>query len=640
MLFNKFAYHAGDFKHKYGTLKQGLSGTSFVSGYFYTTTKEACEYQGAGFNLENKRPVYQFSLDGLNLLPLTAEDCKILNLYNKVCYNYPVYEKYHKKEYYDIKEKLDECFEDFYCDNVADDIKPVKFFRELSDFYNSDKESFPDDEDYDFQTFIYCYASLKKLKESLEDSDQLPYLNQVLNLNEFVFTGNQELVNELDDFLYNVDLAYRLNKMIERVADLLHKSTDFISNEAFEMYEKYEAYYKNDRFDNFSAPNDDLFATQLLKELNYVGTYPIDEIADSTEFGGCIFDIENIKNMRLIKNMRVFGNKNFRENRIYNNEFVSDKIEDFLKDVAQFSGLISYSDIEAFEKDVFYPSDLNVKALRQLYKQAKEADEEELEQIYQEVADIVTGADDRNPESWYNESFNKKIKKHVREDFEFYTKPNGKIYVDKVVTAASKSGKSFNDGTSNGNDTSEAIKRTPLSQMSDEDKELAQAAYSTLKKSGSINNINKKFKTSPKADVVMKADSKHADIYYDNNTSGEPDEKYVQLVDSRKRNIRNRIKEAEAVFVNFNLDYELEYIQDILVSIDTLCPDISLETQELIDDLLKDLKVNKHGISNQYDVISIVDSIDTIADNLLTEGYEDYAKDLWDSIATLRQANL
>lgn len=400
-MFKSLAYHAGDFKHKYGTLRQGLSGTSFVSGYFYTTIKEACEYQGAGFNLDHKRPIYQFSLKDLNLLPLNSEDCKTLNLYNKICYNYPIYNKYYKEEYYYIKQRLDRCFEDFYCDNALDDIKPVKFYRELSDFYNSDKESFQD-KDYNFQVFIDSYYSLQGLKESLENSDQLYYLKQVLELKDFVFTDNQELVDELDDFLYNVDLAYRLNEMIEKVAKLLHKKVDFISNEASIMYEKYKDYYKNDRFDNFSAPSDELFATQLLKKLNYVGTYPIGEIADSTEFGGCIFDLENIKNMRLVENK----NRIMRENRIYNNEFVSETIENFLKDVAQYSSLYDYSDIKAFERDVFSPKDRNVKALRQFYKQAKEAaeydDEEEIEQIYQEVADIVLGVDDRNPESWFN----------------------------------------------------------------------------------------------------------------------------------------------------------------------------------------------------------------------------------------------
>lgn len=108
-------------------------------------------------------------------------------------------------------------------------------------------------------------------------------------------------------------------------------------------------------------------------------------------------------------NESISSNKrknSFKENRIYNNEFVPEVIEDFLKKVAQYSGLYDYLDVEAFEKDVFNPKDKNVKALKQLYKQAKEAtvydDKEELKQIYQEVADIVTGVDDRNPESWSN----------------------------------------------------------------------------------------------------------------------------------------------------------------------------------------------------------------------------------------------
>lgn len=464
-MFKKFAYHAGDFKHKYGTLRQGLSGTSFVSGYFYTTVKEICEYQGAGFNLDHKRPIYQFSLEGLNLIPLTAEDCRTLNLYNKVCYNYPIYYKYNKEDCYIIKQKLDKCFEDFYCDSVTDDKKPVKFFRELSDFYNSDKESFQD-EDYNFQTFIDSYLSLKRLKESLENSDQLPYLKQILELNEFVFTDNQEFVDELDDFLYNVDLAYRLSVMVEKVAKLLHKSSEFISDKVFEMYEKYEAYYRNGRFDNFSAPEDDLFATQLLKKLNYVGTYPIGEIADSTEFGSCIFDIENIKNKKLIENTKVCKSKSFKEskvfksnyneafkqkvsenrgnfmkikeNRLVNNDFVPEVTENFLKDVAQYSSLYTYSDIIAFERDVFSPKDKNVKALKQLYKQAKEAaeydDEEELKKIYQEVADIVTGVDDRNPESWCNESYkSEKSKLGLLENVEKLTREEEQFLVTRLA---------------------------------------------------------------------------------------------------------------------------------------------------------------------------------------------------------------
>lgn len=85
-------------------------------------------------------------------------------------------------------------------------------------------------------------------------------------------------------------------------------------------------------------------------------------------------------------------------NRVGNNEFVPDYIDQFLEDVAQYSELFDYSDIIAFERDVFAPNDKNVKALKNLYRQAKEAieanDEEDMNRIYQDVADLVTGVVD------------------------------------------------------------------------------------------------------------------------------------------------------------------------------------------------------------------------------------------------------
>lgn len=91
--------------------------------------------------------------------------------------------------------------------------------------------------------------------------------------------------------------------------------------------------------------------------------------------------------------------KSLREgNRVGNNEFVPDFIDQFLEDVAQYSNLYDYGDIIAFERDVFAPNDKNVKALKKLYRQAKEAaetnDEEDMNRIYQDVADLVNGVVD------------------------------------------------------------------------------------------------------------------------------------------------------------------------------------------------------------------------------------------------------
>lgn len=99
---------------------------------------------------------------------------------------------------------------------------------------------------------------------------------------------------------------------------------------------------------------------------------------------------------------RLSKNKSTRRikesNRIGNNEFVPDSVDQFLQDVAQFSHLFNYSDIIAFEKDVFAPNDKNVKALKRLNTRARSAarydDEEELDSIYQDVANIVIGVVD------------------------------------------------------------------------------------------------------------------------------------------------------------------------------------------------------------------------------------------------------
>lgn len=261
-------------------------------------------------------------------------------------------------------------------------------------------------------------------------------------------------------------------------------------------------------------------------------------------------------------------------NRVGNNEFVPDFIDQFLEDVAQYSGFFSYPDIVAFENNVFTPNDKNVEVLKKLYNQFNDIvdydNEEEINQIYQDVTDLVIGvvdykSEDESDDDWYSgedysdeveEEFDEPFRsevKTIREDFEFYKTPSGKIGVDKVITTTSKSGKTFRDGTDNKENASKAIKRIPFSQLSDDEKELAKAAYKTLKKSGSIEDVNKKFKTAPRPDVVMKADGTHADIYYDDNTDGEPDEKDVRLVASRKRAAYqkfHRLKENELVDVD------------------------------------------------------------------------------------------
>lgn len=166
----------------------------------------------------------------------------------------------------------------------------------------------------------------------------------------------------------------------------------------------------------------------------------------------------------------------------------------------------------------------------------KSDEEEEIPaELAEEAADYYFEVFDQIREEDNNQDLN--------EDFEFYKTDNGKIGVDKVINTTSKSGKTFKDGSDNKGNTSSAVKRIPLDKMSDEDKKFAKAVYKTLTKDGTIKHLDKKFKISPKPDVVVKADGTHADIYYDDNTTGEPDEKDVRLVASRKRPKEKFIKE-------------------------------------------------------------------------------------------------
>lgn len=176
MKSNKRVFHAGNFKNIYGNLQQGLSGTSFVSSpAFFCTHKEDCEYQGAGFNLEHKRPIYSFSLSGLNLFPTTWRDCKTLNLFNKAMYYFPVYLAYGPSDidyqiyYKPVYEALQQCFRDYWADDFKGSTAVFKFLNELKDSYQIEANDMAeiDGYHYDFSQYIQDHRCLRKLADKL-----------------------------------------------------------------------------------------------------------------------------------------------------------------------------------------------------------------------------------------------------------------------------------------------------------------------------------------------------------------------------------------------------------------------------------------------------------------------------------------
>lgn len=425
MKVNKRVYHAGDFKNKSESLQVGLHGTSFVSGFFYTTSLEACENQGAGFNLEHKRPVYSFALDGLNLFPTSWQDCKTLNLFNKCLYYWPVYQAYGPADidyqiyYKPVYNALLDCFEDYYADDVSEDEQVSKFINELKDGYQIEANDMAeiDGEHYDFSQYIQDNRCLRKLADKLrpiepDAHNTFPVLSKLMiegdfdvlkskvnesrkiresesyllasilerisadmanwadehrndNPNEWAWLEEQaiklfniseiarakyergliadieeveknirehsdsddvyefardisqalkdfrrgkveevevqynhnDLKNELENFIDKYELATDTDSMLQKVSDLVGIDKKDLIETANEIAAQYNDLYDKTtgRFNNWSAPKDDLFATQLLDRLGYQGTYPIDSQCDSTEWGGAIFHLEDIK---------------------------------------------------------------------------------------------------------------------------------------------------------------------------------------------------------------------------------------------------------------------------------------------------------------------------------------------------------
>lgn len=219
------------------------------------------------------------------------------------------------------------------------------------------------------------------------------------------------------------------------------------------------------------------------------------------------------------------------------------------------------------------------------------------------------------------EEMSQEIESNLKEDFEFYKDDSGKITVDKVITA-SKSGKTFRDGSKVGDTNEDSVKRIPLTKMSQGDSDLAKSVYKTLKKNNSLDNVVNKFKTSPKADVVMKADGEHIDIYYDNNKSGVADEKGVKLVASRK-NLRKQLRENLEFGINLDNLFEVASVAQGTLPEDNLIYKLidDIFNEFMCDEIVSDSKVVRLEkiIKSKLDDFEFGDFYNYLYDMLFTE---------------------
>lgn len=218
------------------------------------------------------------------------------------------------------------------------------------------------------------------------------------------------------------------------------------------------------------------------------------------------------------------------------------------------------------------------------------------------------------------------MKSIIKEDYEFYKKPNGKIGVDKVLQTTRRSGRIMHGDTSLDQARSFAKKRIPFDQMSADDKQVARTAFNELKDNGTLNKVAKEFNTSPRADVVLKASGDAADVYYDDNKTGMPDEK-IDLTESRSRLFDKLLDESAAKTVFLEDFYKFDDIVKKYMAPsgegDTKASQIAAAVNKII-----------YKWFNDGDV---VDNVHTgLSEGVVGNDLSSYANWLWDNVG---QAN-
>lgn len=136
----------------------------------------------------------------------------------------------------------------------------------------------------------YGIYNVEQLKIGLDSNFELEE-----NKNNF---NKQDLIDQLDNYLNKREITKKITSIFDKIANIVNNKTeDDIVDFSIEIYKKYENLYdiNTGRFNNFKAPMNDNFATQLLLKCSYEGIYPFDGLADSSVYGGCIFHFN--KNM-------------------------------------------------------------------------------------------------------------------------------------------------------------------------------------------------------------------------------------------------------------------------------------------------------------------------------------------------------
>lgn len=223
---------------------------------------------------------------------------------------------------------------------------------------------------------------------------------------------------------------------------------------------------------------------------------------------------------------------------------------------------------------------------------------------------------------------------HVNEDFEFYKDASGTPTVDYVSTK-SGSGLSF-QGVGKG--SSNVVKKVPFNKMPPEMRAEAKAAYKALKANGDIDEVTNEFNTTPKADVVPKADGKTANVYFDDNESGLPDETIRLAASKREGKIKEALYGHNTEYDDPTEKYYNQHDDTHERPSHTKNKDLQLALSNVFDIEDSDIVTLAKDIFDENDAGHYDwNDVDDLADAVLEVGYEDEANALWDAIADDRQ---
>lgn len=298
-IITETVYHSGDFARKADVLGQmaGRSTGYFGTGYYFCTNPEKVE------NLGDDRPIYSFTTDGLNLFigTINAHDnLKVIQKYVSVkpwLDNTPNDDEWYHLTYY-----YNELFGEWDKKNKLG--KNLKYLRE--------------DEYYDFDTGKYVpYESWKQAYDGQMEDDYhfkhlIPLIDSIDGLKEISEEihkdePNFDLIDELDDGTYfnhkELEYARKVRRDYKFSHFYLNVREEELDKVVNEVVEELRPYYGEDGILISWASdiaNTDSIPTRVLRKLGFDGVYPTPE-CDSTTYGGCIFDKENIKNLKRIR---------------------------------------------------------------------------------------------------------------------------------------------------------------------------------------------------------------------------------------------------------------------------------------------------------------------------------------------------